>query len=120
MAGFEDLKVWQLAADLTVDVYGLVKRFPVLEKFGLSPQLLRSVNSIGANIAEATGRYHYKDKVKFLYNARGSLVETEHHLIIANRVGYISGEDLQKLRVIIKDLGIKLNNFITSLSKSAK
>lgn len=119
MAGFEDLKVWQMAADLTVGVYRLVKKFPVSEKFGLSPQLLRSVNSIGANIAEATGRYHFKDKIKFLYNARGSLIETQHHLIIANRLGYISDADSKKLREIIRDLGIKLNNFIASLSKSS-
>jgi len=114
MAGFEDLRIWQISADLIVQTYELIKKFPVAEKYGLASQLSRSVNSVGANIAESTGRFHYKDRTKFLYNARGSLIETEHHFTIANRLGYVSDKKLAEIRQRLKDLGIKLNNFINS------
>lgn len=42
--------------------------------------MIRSVDSVGANIAEGYGRYHYLDKIKFYYNARGSLFESKYWL----------------------------------------
>ena len=116
MSSFKDLKIWQISVNLAVDVYKLARKFPANERFGLFSQLTRSVNSIGANIAESCGRFHFKDKVNFLYHARGSLIETEHHLIIAQKLGYITELELSKLSDAIKDLGIKLNNYIKTVS----
>jgi len=113
---FKDLRIWQDAINLIVDVYKLIDNFPGSEKYGLSSQLGRSVNSIGANIAESSGRYHYKDRLNFLYHARGSLIETEHHLIVAYKLGFISKDELQRISSNIKDLCIKLNNYIKSIN----
>jgi len=85
MDNFKNLRIWSKACDLTVSVYKLIDKFPREEKYGLSSQLGRSVNSIGANIAESCGEYHFKDRVVFLYHARGSLYKTLHHLKIYNR-----------------------------------
>lgn len=115
---FKDLRIWQDSVDLTVNVYKLIDNFPSTEKYGLSSQLGRSVNSIGANIAESSGRYHFKDRINFLYHARGSLIETEHHLIVANKLGFISKDELSKISAIIKDLCVKLNNYIKSINKN--
>ncbi len=112
---YKDLKIWQNAIDLTVDVYKIVDKFPDTEKYGLISQLIRSCNSIGANIAESCGRFHYKDRINFLYHSRGSLFETEHHLIISNRLGFLSDSELNRLVSVVKDLGIKLNNFIKTI-----
>ncbi len=115
MDNFKNLEIWNLAVDLTINVYHSIEKFPSSEKFGLSSQLSRSVNSIGANIAESCGRYHFKDRINFLYHARGSLVETHHHLIVASKLNFISTEDLQRFENDIKTLAVKLNNYINSL-----
>jgi four helix bundle protein len=56
---FEDLEVWQLAKALTVKIYRLTAKFPSEEKYGLSSQLRSAAVSVGANIAEGFGRYHF-------------------------------------------------------------
>lgn len=116
---FEDLEVWQLAKELTVKIYKLTTRFPSEEKFGLSSQLRSAAVSVGANIAEGFGRYHSKDNIKFLYNARGSLLEIKSHLLIAEEVRLIKDSDLESLLKEIKNLGVKLNNFISSLKRQS-
>jgi four helix bundle protein len=86
---YEDLEIYQISVELSVEIYRLVKKFPKEETYGISDQLRRAVTSIGANIAEGFGRYHYKDKLVFFYNTRGSVYEVRHFLEIAYRIGYI-------------------------------
>lgn len=114
---FRDLEVYQLSLELATDIYELVKKFPSKEKFNIINQLIRAVCSIGANIAEGWGRFHTKDFIKFLYNARGSLMEVLHFLILSHKLEYISENELTKLNDKIILLSIKLNNFIKSLSR---
>lgn len=120
---FEDLEVWQLAIDLAVKVYKLISYFPKEEKYGIVDQLRRAVTSISANIAEGFGRYHYKDSVKFFYNARGSLLEVHSFLLLAKRLNLISEDTNNQYYELIKEiknLGIKLNNLISSIMKHSK
>ncbi len=119
MNNFKDLRIWQDACDIIVEVYKLIDQFPKEEKYGLSSQLGRSINSIGANIAESCGRFHFKDRTNFLFNARGSLYESEHHLNIAFRLSYISEDQLQKVSLKLKDLNVRLNNYINSTKVTA-
>ena len=114
---FEDLEIWQLSKQLSIDVYKLTSDFPDSEKFGLTSQMRSATVSIAANIAEGFGRYHLKDNIKFLYNARGSLLEVKSHLLIAKEIGLVKDKDFQKLLKKIKNLGVKLNNLINSLKK---
>lgn len=112
---FEDLEVWRLSQVLAKEIYSLTSKFPQDEKYGLTSQLRRAAVSIGANIAEGFGRFHLKDSVKFLYNARGSLLEVKSHLLISKEIGYLSDSELEKFILEIRNLGVKLNNFINSL-----
>lgn len=114
---FRDLEVYQLANQLTKDVYLLTEHFPKEERFGFVDQLRRATSSVGANIAEGSGRFHTKDFIKFLYNARGSLTEVHHFLILSSELGYVSKEELATFTGEIKVLSIKLNNLISALSK---
>ena len=114
---FTDLEIYQKSLELTKEIYKITQTFPEAEKFGLLSQLTRSVSSVGANIAEGFGRYYRKEFVRFLYNARGSLTETLHHLIIAFEVGYISQKKLDILEQKLTVLHIKINNLISSLKK---
>jgi four helix bundle protein len=62
---FEDLKIWQKAHSLALEIYKISYRFPEEEKFGLVSQIRRSSLSIGANIAEGYGRYHKAEYIHF-------------------------------------------------------
>lgn len=111
----EDLEVYRLAEELVVLVYEKTKLLPESEKFGLTSQLRRAVISVPVNIAEAQGRYHYKERVQFLYVARGSLIETWSLLRIAEKLDLIKpDDDLDSKNVNLK---VKLNNFISSIRR---
>ncbi len=71
--------------------------------------------SISANIAEAYGRNHSLDKIKFYYYARGSITETQSHLEYGSRVGYINQTDSEKLSYILDKLYNDLNKIVQSL-----
>ena len=68
---FRDLKVWQDAHKLALKIYSETNKFPKTEQFSLTDQMRRFASSVGANIAEGFGRYHFKDKIRFYQQARG-------------------------------------------------
>ncbi len=72
-----------------------MKSFPAEEKYRLTDQIVRSSRSIGNNLAEGHGRFHYQDNIRFCILARGSLSETLDHMIIAFDERIISDETLQ-------------------------
>ena len=111
---FESLRAWQKAKDLVKLIYQLVAKFPNFEQFALSNQLRRAVISIPSNIAEGSGRMSYKEKIHFLEIAYGSLLETYCQLQIAVELGYISGEDLSR----VKPLLFETSRLISGLRKS--
>ena len=98
MKAFTDLEVWQKARLFRSNISVLVKSFPAEEKYRLGDQIVRSSRSVGNNIAEGHGRFHYIDSARFLINARGSLIETLDHLIIALDEKYITEEDFNKFK----------------------
>lgn len=118
---FTDLEIWQLANKIVIKVYKLLSTFPKDERYGIVEQCKDSVVSIPGNIAEGFGRFHYKDKTKFYYNARGSLSETSSHLLISNSLGFINANNAALYKEILADLDLlakKLNNFINSVNKN--
>ncbi len=111
---FEKLTAWQKAKELTISVYHLVAQFPQYEQFALSSQLRRAAISIPSNIAEGCGRVSKKEKIHFLEISYGSLMETYCQLQIALELGYISDEDLEK----IKPLFFETTRLISGLRNS--
>ncbi|MGS2738315.1 four helix bundle protein [Sinomicrobium sp. M5D2P17] len=114
---FEDLEVWKLARQLKKDIRKLTCEFPKEEKYKLTDQVIRSSRSIGANIAEGFGRFHYKENSKFCRNARGSLMETLNHLIDAYDEEYINEQTLSKYRIQVLHCNKVLNGYIAYLNK---
>jgi four helix bundle protein len=92
MKGHRDLVAWQKAMELVLDVYGVTRRFPKEELYGLTSQLRRAAVSVPSNLAEGYGRNSRKDFQRFVGLALGSLLEVETQLEIANRLAYISDE----------------------------
>ena len=115
---FEKLVAWQLSKDFTKNIYGLVKKFPKSEAFGISDQLKRAALSVPTNLAEGSGRKTGKDKAYFTQIAYSSLMECLSLLIIASELGYISITVLEKLREDIEIISVKLSNLRNSQYKS--
>jgi four helix bundle protein len=86
-SSFRELVAYRLAAELGDQLARDVAAWESFERWSTGIQLVRSVDSIGANIAEALGRWHTKDRRHLLIVARGSLYETEHWLIRAEARG---------------------------------
>ena len=115
MKAFTDLEVWKKSRLLRTNISELTKSFPNEEKYRLSDQIIRSSRSVGNNIAEGHGRFHYLDSSKFLINARGSLIETIDHLIIALDEKYINDETFAKFKYDCEECLKMLNGYITFL-----
>ncbi len=81
-------------------------------------QFIRSIDSIGANIAEGYGRFHYLDRIRFYYNARASLLEAIHWLRLAHQRGLVEEEGCERLARKLKDLNHSLNSYIRSVYKT--
>ena len=115
-SNYKELKVWQKAMDLTVEVYKLVKLLPKEETYALSDQMRRAVVSIPSNIAEGQGRNSDKEFIQFLSIARGSLWELEAQIEICLRIGYID----QSLAIDTNNLIAEISKMLNALSNSLK
>jgi len=105
-----DLKVYEMALTLSEVAWQIYQGLHQQDKYLFGSQFIRCIDSIGANIAEGYGRYHYKDRAKFYYNARGSLVEAKHWTFLINTLNNL----LQKLEETHKTL----NSYINSCYKN--
>jgi four helix bundle protein len=99
MQSFRNLKVWERAHVLTLDVYQSSKSFPREEMYGLTSQMRRASASIGANIAEGSCRRGDIDFARFLQMAAGSTSELEYHLLLARDLKLLQMPDYQRLSV---------------------
>ena len=118
---FESLECWKACDELKK--YLREKVLPVLpktERFELYSQLLRASRSATANIAEGWGRYHYKENIKFLLNARGSVAEIIDHALEARNWNYISDAELQEIRQLNEKCAMLINGYMRYLRKRAQ
>jgi len=97
MQSFKNLKVWEKAHILTLDVCQSSKTFPREEIYGLTSQMRRASASIGANIAEGTCRKGDIDFARFLQMAAGSASELEYHLLLARDLKLLQTPDFERL-----------------------
>ena len=119
--GIESLQVWHKAMDFAVLICKqLLPTLPPEEKYALTDQIRRSVQSIPANIAEGFGRYYYQEGVRYSYIARGSLVEVYNHLCFAQRMGYIPEIKLKQYKDMIYELNRMLSGYISFLKQSKR
>ncbi|MCJ0741182.1 four helix bundle protein [Pedobacter montanisoli] len=104
MHNLKELKIWNKAVDLAVEVYKVTANYPLDERFGLINQSRRAVVSISSNIAEGAGRNSEKEFCNFLGIANGSCFELQTQLVIANRLILIKEEELNSLLAQIDEL----------------
>ena len=114
---FENLIVYQLSEDIADLIWDIVVKWNILAQDTVGKQLIKSADSIGANLAEGTGRGSYADNRRFARIARGSLFEVKHWLRRAYRRDLLSENDVSKLQNLINELTPKLSAYINSIGK---
>ncbi len=120
IAKFTDLEAWKEAHRLTLIIYEIVGEFHKEEMYGLTSQLKRAAVSIESCIAEGFCRYHYKDRLNFYYDARGSLGEVESQSITAKDLKFMSQTDFDRVIAQTEKVGVILGGLIRSTDNLAK
>jgi len=115
LKNFKELKVWQKAYQLSLEVYNITKNFPSEEKFGLTSQIRRASVSIPSNIAEGYGRRTTPDYIRSLYIAYGSNCELETQALLSGDLDYINKDAQNSLLEEISEVERMLKALIKSL-----
>ncbi|MBI5778437.1 MAG: four helix bundle protein [Planctomycetes bacterium] len=117
VTNIEDLRVYQIAEEIADKIWDICDKWNAFAKRTVGEQLVRAGDSIGANIAEGFGRYHYKENIKFLYYARGSLHEITFWLKRALKRKLITDKEYKEMDALCKNLHPQLNAYINSIGK---
>jgi four helix bundle protein len=115
---FEKLHVYQLSERLSDLTWDVVLKWDDLARATVGIQMIKSADSIGANIAEGTGRGSLAESRRFAKIARGSLFEVKHWLRRAYKRNLLSNEEIDVFKEIIEELTPKLSAYINSMGKN--
>ncbi len=114
----KDIEVYKISRELSKLGWEVYRDLSIEHKKTMGDQFIRSIDSVGANIAEGYSRFHYLDKNRFYYNSRASLSEAiEHWSELLLERGIIEKKIFEELKLKGKVLQVKLNNFITMTYK---
>jgi four helix bundle protein len=116
----ENLLIYKQAIALSNMAWEVFEKLPQNIKFHIGNQFVDSVDSIGANIAEGFGRFHYKDSIRFYYIARGSLFEVKHWLSLLKKRKLIDDNVFLVFQNALEKEGIWINNFIKGIKSCSK
>lgn len=120
MKDFTQLDVWQKARTLAKNAYFISDLFPNSEAKRLTDQVCRAAISIPSNIAEGVGRSTSKDKMRFMYMARGSCFELETQFYIAYDLNYLGQQKLEEMLKELTEVKKLINGFINYLNSRDK
>jgi len=113
---YKDLKVWQKADKLVIEIYKITKSFPKEEIYGLTSQLRRAALSIPTNIVEGYTRKGDKELSRFISIAIGSMAETEYLLDLSKRLGYMKENEFKNVEVLRDEVGKLLWTFYKKIA----
>lgn len=117
----KDLEIYQLSRKLSVIAWIIYNRISYSLRKTWGDQMIQSIDSVGANIAEGYARYHYLEKIRFYYISRASLSEgVEHWIDLGSERGIVTQEEFEEIRSIHPKLQVKLNNTITRAYQSKR
>ena len=114
---FQKLHIYELAESLSDHVWGIVIDWGRFPRNTVGDQLVRAADSVGANIAEGTGRGCLHDTRRFTRIAQGSLSEVQHWLRRANKRGLLTDEQTSSLGPVLDELAPKLNAYLRSIDQ---
>ena len=119
MRNFKQLKVWEKAHSLVLEIYRTTHQFPTEERFGLTSQLRRAAASVPSNIAEGCGREGERELSRFVSIAAGSASEVEYQLLLARDLGYLNNEQHQALDRYVNEVKRMLVSFLQKLTANS-
>ena len=111
----EDMAMMRAAEQVEDELWKCVTAWNEFARDTIGKQLVRAVDSIGANIAESYGRYNFGEKIQFLYYARGSLFETKFWLNRAAERHLLTHADHERYAEALVNIGRQINNFVNYL-----
>ncbi|MFB2923872.1 MULTISPECIES: four helix bundle protein [Aerosakkonema] len=117
---FQNLHVYKLSEKLADEIWTIVNKWDKFAKYTIGKQIVRAADSIGANIAEESGRYNFQDNRRFVRIARASLYETRHWLRRAYTRKLLTDEQIHKFIPIVDELSPKLNAYLNSIGNTPK
>ncbi len=112
---FENLRVYQMSESLADSIWEIVIGWNNFAKDTVGKQMVRSADSVGANIAEGEGRGSFQDNRRFVRIARGSLQETQHWLRRAFKRNLLTKEQIEALKPLVAELSPTLNAYLASI-----
>jgi len=118
-SGVEALRIYQLAEKVADEVWAEVITWKPFARDTVGREFVRAADSIGANISEGHGRYHYREEINFDFYSRGSLKETRHWLRRANVRGLLSEGRYERILSLLGELEPQLNSYIRSLRRKS-
>ena len=119
-SNFENLKVYRMSEDLADEIWRVVLGWNRFARDTLGGQIVRAADSIGANIAEGSGRGSFKDNRRFIRIARGSLKETQHFLRRAYKRNLLNEKQVKKIKPLVDNLAPMLNAYLKSIGRVSK
>jgi four helix bundle protein len=117
---FQELRVYKPSEKLADNIWKIVQKWESLPQNTIGKQIIRSADSIGANISEGVRRGSYQENRRFIKIARGSLYKTQHWLRRAYSRNLLTDEEINTPKAIIKDLAPQLNAYLNSIGQSPK
>lgn len=117
ITSLDEFKVYNMAMKLGESVWSDVTKWDSFEKETIGKQLVRSCDSIAANLSEGLGRYHYKEARNFSYYSRGSLFETRTWLTKACNRGLVEKQKFDEYNDLIDQVGKMINGYIKSIGQ---
>ncbi len=120
MRDYRELKVWEKAHRLTLDIYQVTKAFPREEIYGLQNQMRRSASSVPTNRAEGCGRDTVPELTRFLHIAMGSLSEVDYQLLLSRDLAYIGVPEYDRLSAQLQEVRRMLIAYIQKIKQNSK
>jgi four helix bundle protein len=117
---FENLRIYHLSEALADEIWNIASAWKPFAKDTLGKQIVRAADSVGANIAEGSGRGSSQDNRRFIRMARGSLCETQHWLRRAFKRNLLTSRQVDKLKPLIDELSPKINSYLHAVSKTVE
>ncbi|MBW6431756.1 four helix bundle protein [Patescibacteria group bacterium] len=116
--GLENLKIYQMAESLELEIFEILKSFPKEEKYLTVDQLKRSSASVSNNIAEGYNRYSYKEKIRSLIIAKGEAEETKMNIIKSAKKNFLSQEEAKQIANRYTELLMAISGYIRYIKTS--
>jgi four helix bundle protein len=119
-SNFENLKVYQISEDLADTIWEVVLGWDRFARSTVGGQIVRAADSIGANIAEGSGRGSFQENRRFIRIARGSLKETQHFLRRAYKRRLLDEKQVNSIKPLVDNLAPMLNAYLKSIGRISK